>query len=80
MKKKNLFVTFPVDFGSASVEKNYQKIFSETFNFASFSSGQREDGDLFDRKIAKKRYRFLASLKLRGKIKKHTKQNEIIIF
>ena len=33
MKKKNLFVTFPVDFGSASVEKNYQKIFSETFNF-----------------------------------------------
>ena len=80
MNKKNLFVTFPVDAGMTSCEENYKKIFSETFNFESFSFKNKKDDGIFDKNIRQKRYRILASLKLRKKIKNYSKKNETIIF
>ena len=78
--KKNLIVTFPVDAGCKSAADSYQKIFSETFNFESFSYKNNEDNGLFNKNIRKKRYRILASFKLRKKIKNYSKKNEKIIF
>jgi len=80
MEKKNLFITFPVDAGMKSSEERYQEIFSETFNFESFAYKNKNDDSLFNKNIRKKRYRFLASFKLRHKIKNYSKRNELIIF
>ena len=79
MQKKNLFITFPVDAGMKASEKYYQNIFSENFNFESFSY-KSNTNDTYNEYIRKKRYRFLASFKLKRKIKEYSQQKKLIIF
>jgi glycosyltransferase involved in cell wall biosynthesis len=80
MNKKNLFITFPVDAGMTTWERNYKKFFSDTTNFESFSFGDRENINLYNKQIRLKRFRILASIKLRKKIKHYSKRGEKIIF
>jgi len=78
--KKNLFITFPVDAGMKASENSYQKIFEKKFNFESFAYRNENNNNIFNESIRKKRYRFLASFKLRAKIREYTKKKELVIF
>ena len=68
MEKKNLFITFPVDAGMTRSGENYKKIFSKNFDFESFSF-KNNNRDFFNKNIRKKRYRLLASFKLKKILK-----------
>ena len=72
--KKNLFITFPVDAGMKASENSYQKIFEKKFNFESFAYRNENNNNIFNESIRKKRYRFLASFKLRAKIREYIKK------
>jgi len=81
MKKKILFVTFPVDLGNRTLEVNLMKMFSDKMNFFRFAA---EHSDLKDKVkitfIKSVWYRLKSSLKLRRKVKMASRNGDFILF
>jgi hypothetical protein len=79
--EKNLFVTFPVDFGNATLEANLKKIFSNEMDFFRFAGDHAEN--IHKKKITLFEsilYRLKSTISLRKKVKQSTQNGGVIIF